>query len=160
MMISIRPMVSEDISPIAGWIAVIPLWQRYDYSAEAAQRGLEQALARADLLLTVDVDDAFACGLAWCVPRGAFGRSYYLRLLGVQSGLHSAGLGATLLGAAEREAAHSASDLVLLVSDFNADAQRFYQRQGYRQVGAIPGYVLPDVTELIFWKRLVPSGAH
>lgn len=159
MMISIRPMVSEDIPTIARWIAAIPLWQRYDYSAEAAQRGLEQALARADLLLTADVGDACACGLAWCVPRGAFGRSCYLRLLGVQSGLHSAGLGATLLGAAEREAARSADDLVLLVSDFNADAQRFYQRQGYRQVGAIPGYVLPDVTELIFWKRLVPSGA-
>jgi hypothetical protein len=45
------------------------------------------------------------------------------------------------------------SDLFLLVSDFNHDAQRFYQRQGYQQIGAIPGYVLPDVSELIFRKR-------
>lgn len=158
-MTSIRPMVSEDVSTIARWIAAIPLWQRYNYSAAAAQRGLEQALARGDLLLTADTDDAHACGLAWCLPRGAFGRSTYLRLLGVQSGLHGAGLGAALLDAAEQEAARSAGDLMLLVSDFNLSAQRFYQRQGYRKVGAIPGYVLPDVTELIFWKRLAPSGA-
>lgn len=152
-------MVSEDIPTIARWIAAIPLWQRYEYSTEAARRSLEQALARGDLLLTADMEDRLACGLAWCLPHGTFGRSAYLRLLGVQSGLHGAGLGATLLDAAERETARSAGDLMLLVSDFNLSAQRFYQRQGYRQIGAIPGYVLPDVAELIFWKRLAPSSA-
>jgi hypothetical protein len=48
----------------------------------------------------------------------------------------------------------SSSDLFLLVADFNTDAQQFYQRRGYEQVGAIPAYVLPDVTELIYRKRV------
>ena len=43
--------------------------------------------------------------------------------------------------------------LFLLVSDFNVDAQRFYQRHGYTQIGAIAGYVVPEVVELLFWKR-------
>ena len=146
--------MASDLPIIADWIASNPLWQRYQYSAAAASDGLTQALGRADLLLTADLDGARACGLAWCMPRGAFGRSVYLRLLGVQPGQHGAGLGAALLDAAEQRAAHLAREMFLLVSDFNESAQRFYRRQGYQQVGAIPGYVLPDVTELIYWKRL------
>jgi ribosomal protein S18 acetylase RimI-like enzyme len=42
----------------------------------------------------------------------------------------------------------------LLTSDFNEDAQAFYRRLGYQQVGAIPDYVVPGITELIFYKRL------
>jgi hypothetical protein len=41
-----------------------------------------------------------------------------------------------------------------LVSDFNVQAQRFYLRQGYTQVGVIDAYVLPDVAELLFRKRV------
>ena len=43
--------------------------------------------------------------------------------------------------------------MFLLVSDFNTDAQQFYQRLGYRQVGKLDDYVVPGVSELIFWKR-------
>ena len=89
--------------------------------------------------------------------RRSSGRSTYLRLLGVRADFHGAGLGAALLDAAEQAAAHT-RDMILLVSDFNHGAQRFYERQGYRQVGALPGYVLPDVTELIYRKRLSTSG--
>jgi ribosomal-protein-alanine N-acetyltransferase len=44
--------------------------------------------------------------------------------------------------------------MVLLCSDFNTEAQRFYRRAGYEQVGALPDYVVPGVAELIFRKRL------
>ena len=46
-----------------------------------------------------------------------------------------------------------ASDVFLLVSDFNHVAQAFYRRLGYVQVGAIPDYVVSGVTELVFRKR-------
>jgi ribosomal protein S18 acetylase RimI-like enzyme len=86
------------------------------------------------------------------VPGGAFGRSEYLRLIGVRADCAARGLGAALLS--EVEARATSRDLILLVSDFNEGAQRFYKRMGYAQIGAIPGYVLPDVTELIFRKLL------
>ena len=85
------------------------------------------------------------------IARGAFGRSAYLRMIGAQPGYAGGGVGAALLAGAESTAG---DQLFLLVSDFNADAQRFYLRHGYTQIGAIPGFVLPDVDELIFWKRL------
>ncbi len=40
------------------------------------------------------------------------------------------------------------------MSDFNAGAQRFYERHGYVRAGALDGLVLPGVAELLYWKRL------
>jgi GNAT superfamily N-acetyltransferase len=154
--VSIRPLVASDIPLVAGWVVATPLWQRYRLTEAGTRSSLGQALSRADLMLVADVDheNGQACGLAWCLPEGAFGRSTYLRILGVQANHTGLGIGAALLAHAEQITAQTTNTMFLLVSDFNVEAQRFYQRQGYRQIGAIPGYVLPDVTELLYWKRL------
>lgn len=158
--IAVRPLESDDIPAISAWLSALPLYQRYALTEARARILLQSALERHDLLLVADAAQAEgrACGLAWCLPGGAFGRSAYLRILGVRADHAGHGVGAVLLRAAEVAVAPPANALFLLVSDFNSGAQRFYQRQGYAQVGAIPGYVLPDVTELLYWKRL-PSSA-
>jgi len=91
------------------------------------------------------------------MPTGGFGRSAYLRLLAVNEAYAGLGIGTGLLAHAEQLAARSTKDMLLLVSDFNVDAQRFYQRQGYAQIGAIPDYVVPGVTELLFRKLLASA---
>ncbi|MCA0455059.1 MAG: GNAT family N-acetyltransferase [Chloroflexi bacterium] len=157
--IHVRPMTARDIPATAAWLVELPLMQRYNLTVERARQQFETALVQADILLVADVGGDSACGFVWCLPKGAFGRSVYLRLIGVRVDLSGAGVGAALLGAAEQAAVERKSDLVLLVSDFNTDAQRFYQRQGYTQAGALPGYVLPDVSELIYWKPLGRTAA-
>lgn len=155
----IRALRSEDIPIIAGWIPAVPLWIRYGTTAAHMEAQLRQALDRGDLLLVADLEAAgSANALLWCMIGHAFGRSAYLRLLGIQNGYTGHHAGAALLQEAEQHVRKAHQDLFLLVSDFNEDAQRFYRRQGYHQVGAIPGYVLPDVTELLFWKRLGAPG--
>ncbi len=74
--VSIHPLTASDIPLIAGWMAATPLWQRYRLTEAGTRSALEQALSRADLLLVADVDheNGQACGLAWCLPEGAFGR--------------------------------------------------------------------------------------
>ena len=153
-MISVRPMTPEDIPLLATWMVTVPLWQRYNLTTEKARAQFEMAFAREDILLVADMDSERACGFAWCMKQGAFGRSVYLRLIGVRPDLASGGAGSTLLEAAEQEAVKISADLFLLVSDFNHDAQRFYERHGYRRIGEIAGYVLPDVNELIYRKSL------
>ena len=148
--VNIRPLTVQDISAVAAWVVTIPLWQRYGLTVEKLN-GLLQAAISTDLILTADTDER-AVGLAWVVPRGAFGRSAYLKMLGVRPDQVGLGIGARLLDQLETQVTSDA--LFLLASDFNADAHRFYERQGYQQIGAIPAYVLPDVTELIFYKRL------
>ncbi len=148
----IRPMTAQDIPVIARWMVQVSLWQRYGLDEPKARRQLEAALQNDDLLLVVDVEDRLSCGFTWVMPQGGFGRAY-LRLIGVHPEQSGQGLGAALLEATESAAAQQSAALFLLVSDFNSGAQRFYRQHGYQQIGAIPGYVLPDVTELIFWKR-------
>ena len=146
-----RLMLPEDIPAISRWIADMPLWKRYGVTEASASAQFSDGIQRGDLLLVGDAK-AEVCGFAWCVRGGAFGRSDYLRLIGVRADCAGQGLGALLLS--EVEAQTLSRDLFLLVSDFNEGAQRFYRRMGYEQIGAIPGYVLPDVAELIFRKRL------
>ncbi len=146
-----RALTQTDIPGVALWLAEVPLWRRYRLTREKAEGQLQAALAAGDLVLVADRDEARACGLAWCLPRGMFGRSPYLKLFGVQSEAAGKGVGSRLL---EELEARLAGDLFLLVSDFNADAQRFYRRHGFAQLGRLEGYILPEVAELLFHKPL------
>ena len=154
--VTVRPITPADIHILARWICAAPLWQRYGVIETTILVRLEHGLQKADTLLVSDVDQmkGRACGLAWCIPYGAFGRSTYLRMLGVRENYIGLGIGATLLKQVEQTTTQYTNEIFLLVSDFNTDAQRFYQRHGYSQVGSIPGYVVPNITELVYWKRL------
>ncbi|MEO8393731.1 MAG: N-acetyltransferase [Chloroflexota bacterium] len=146
----IRQMQPEDVPVIAHWMIELPLWQRYGVTEAGMIDQFTAALRGHDLLLVTGETDPV--GFAWCLRGGAFGRSDYLRLIGVRPDFSGQGIGAALLTEVETQA--KSRDLFLLTSDFNEGAQRFYRRMGYVQIGAIPGYVVPDVTELIFRKQL------
>ncbi|MCC7447040.1 MAG: GNAT family N-acetyltransferase [Anaerolineae bacterium] len=153
--VTIRPMTAADIEPCATLMAKSPLWQRYGVTVASASARFESALRDGGIILVADGGDNQPLGFIWVVLRGAFNRSGYIPLIGVNAHQRGGGIGQQLLDAAEDRARQTAiHDMFLLCSDFNVDAQRFYQRQGYAQVGAIPDYVIPGITELIFHKRL------
>jgi GNAT superfamily N-acetyltransferase len=152
-MIDVRPLREADLEPLAAWLITLPLMQRYGLTAEAALRQLQTARRRGDTLITAADDADYPVGFAWMMPTGAFGRSPYLRLIGVHPDWSAQGIGARLLDAVESLAWSQADALCLLVSDFNLGAQRFYERHGYSRVGALADYVVPGVTELLYWKR-------
>ena len=85
---------------------------------------------------------------------GTLGLGGYLRLIAVVPGRERSGVGTALLAAFERTVAAESRHAFLLVSDFNAEAQRFYERHGYHRVGTLSRFVLPDADELLYWKRL------
>lgn len=147
---AIRPFRSEDVPAAAAIIAATPLWsERYGIDRQRAEDMLRAAVERGEGLFAADSAGLLA-GFAWYLPRGAFAKSGYLRLIGVSPALRGGGVGSALLAEVEYAVG---GDLVILVSDFNHDAQRFYLRHGYAEAGRLPGYVLPDVAELILWKR-------
>jgi GNAT superfamily N-acetyltransferase len=143
----IRPLRRGDVEFCAAMIARTPLWQRYRYGEERCARDLRAGLADRDQMLVALLGGEVA-GLAWVLPRGGFGRVPYLKLLAVSAEARGRGVGAALL-----QASHSSGDLLLLVSDFNRRARRFYAALGYQKVGAIPDLVLPGVTEVLMFKR-------
>jgi ribosomal protein S18 acetylase RimI-like enzyme len=149
----IRSMQVKDLPSLAAWMVETPLWQRYGLTVEAAIANFENSMARGDWLIVAE-DKASVCGFAWVMPKDVFGRSPYLRLIGVRADKTGSGIGTALMNEVERQSATVANELFLLVSDFNVSAQAFYKQRGYTQIGAVEAYVVPDITELIFYKRL------
>jgi ribosomal protein S18 acetylase RimI-like enzyme len=109
----------------------------------------------ASILIAAEAEaKAIPLGFLWLAMRGAFDASGYIRLIGVMPGQRSKGIGQKLLTAAEDLVRPAARDMFLLCSDFNVEAQHFYERNGYTQVGALLDYILMGVAELIYRKRL------
>jgi ribosomal protein S18 acetylase RimI-like enzyme len=124
----------------------------YNVTEESFAKRLRDGLAEGATIYTAE-RDGVVVGFLWLVERGAFNRSGYVQLIGVQSDARSVGVGRALMQFAEEKIFAQARDLFLLVSDFNTDAQRFYQRLGYQQVGKLDEYVIPGVNELIYHKK-------
>lgn len=149
----LRPATAADLPPLAAGLGRLPLLRRYGRGADRIEADLAAALERGEGLLVAEAGGAPA-GLAWFLRQGTLGLGGYLRLMAVLPEAQARGVGAALLAAFEAEVAAASAHGFLLCSDFNLDAQRFYERHGWARVGALPGLVLPDVAELIYWKRV------
>ncbi len=147
---TVRPFVPGDAAACGATVAATPLWHRYGLTGEA----LAARLCATQDVVHVAEAEGRVLGFAWVMRRGAFGRSAYLRLIAVEPSLRGQGVGERLLRAFEATALESSPDAFLLVSDFNLQAQKFYRREGYEEVGRLDAFVLPDVAELVFRKRL------
>lgn len=150
--LAIRPMELDDVPAVAAIMAGAELWQRYGVTVASAAQRLHRGLESAATIAVAEIDGRVA-GFVWYVVEGAFQRSGYIMLFGVAPDAHGQGIGSALLAYAEKALFATSASIVLLVSDFNVAAQRFYQRRGYVQVGALPDYVKPGVSELIYYKR-------
>lgn len=103
--------------------------------------------------LLVARDGGTPCGFAYVRPRG-FAGSPYLSSIAVEPNHRGHGIGSALLRHVEARYAPLARHVFLLVSSFNADARRLYERHGYRCLGEIPDYIVAGSSELIMHKPL------
>lgn len=149
----IRDIQAIDIPACASIMARNPLWERYNITYDSALARLNSGYENSATILIAEIDSRVV-GFVWYARKGAFNRSGYIMLIGVDLDIQSRGVGLALMHAAEQEIVKSSQDVFLLVSDFNLGAQRFYQRMGYQQIGSIDDYVVPGVTELIYRKRI------
>jgi ribosomal protein S18 acetylase RimI-like enzyme len=148
-------MSEEHLAACGQIVEQLELFKIYQYGGAAAQRHLRQALLeeRADLLVVLQ--GATVAGFVWFVPRGAFDRSGYLRLIAVDKRFTGQGVGQLLLDELERK--HLAQGgIVLLAAASNTGAHRFYERRGYQQVGLLPDYTKPSLHERIYYKAPTP----
>ncbi len=147
----VRPLQSKDILHCADIMLRNPLWQRYQVTLESARHRLETGFNNQASIFVAEVENKVT-GFIWFVEKGTFSRSGYIMLIAVDPNLHHSGVGQALMAHAEGLMFQTSKDIFLLVSDFNLSAQTFYSRLGYAQCGAIPDYVMPGISELIFRK--------
>jgi ribosomal protein S18 acetylase RimI-like enzyme len=152
-LVEVRDARAGDLADLVAGAWDLPLLRRYGVTEPSLRRDLEGALARGEGLLAA-VRDGEPVGFAWFLEQGAFARGGYLRLIALKPVYQGLRLGGALLDEVERRAAARARAMFLLVSDFNVDAQRFYERRNYQHAGTLRAFVRPDIDELVYWKRL------
>lgn len=97
--------------------------------------------------------DGECAGFFYLIPKGAFHSFPYLHIIAVKEKYRGKGIGTALLGYLEELAFETANKIFLVVADFNPDAKRFYEANGYRQAGEIPGLYRPGITEYLMMKE-------
>jgi GNAT superfamily N-acetyltransferase len=103
-----------------------------------------QGVAAGDRALLVAEDGRGLCGTVQLVldqPENQPHRADLAKML-VHRRARRQGLGAALLRAAEATARECGKTLLVLDAVTGGDAERLYQRLGWKRVGVIPGYAL------------------
>jgi ribosomal protein S18 acetylase RimI-like enzyme len=81
----------------------------------------------------------------------------YINLLAVKDGHRGHGIGAALLKFAEQRIFRDWPNVFLCVTTFNTDAQRFYQRMGYKRIGVIEDFIIEGAGEILMRKTIGPT---
>lgn len=148
----IKPARQTQLPELAALMSASPLLKRYGVTRASARASLTEALSERDMVLLA-VEGGDIVGLAWVIVTRALDRAAYLRLLLVAEGRQGRGIGPALLADAERRARRSGSrHMILLVTTTNRRARAFYQREGYRKVGDLPGFARPGIGESMYAK--------
>jgi ribosomal-protein-alanine N-acetyltransferase len=66
------------------------------------------------------------------------------------------GIGTKLIDFAEDRILRDSPNVFMCVSSFNRNAQRLYQRLGYRVVGELKDYIVPGHSEILLRKTIAP----
>ena len=128
------------------------LGEKYFSSPGSAENAILEGICRGDLYVALMGEKCV--GFTYIIPRGAFHSFPYLHIIAIKEEYRGLGVGKALLNHSERIALEMADRFFLVVADYNPDAKRFYERNGYQQVGEIPDLYRPGITEYLMAKNL------
>jgi ribosomal-protein-alanine N-acetyltransferase len=128
-------------------------WKRLGYGLEDWKSVLATPLQGREAFI-IEVDGR-AEGIAVLRPKFLFGE--YLELLAIAPSARGRGYGRTLLAYVEGLVFKRTNNLFVCVSDFNERARTFYNKNGYAEIGPIPGLLTPAAAEILMRKTIGPA---
>ena len=151
MSLEIRPLASRDeIERCARLMASSEPWMTLGRDVEASRRVLSNpALER----YVVRSDGAFAGFLVLDLQGSFVG---YLKTVCVAPEFRNRGIGTTLVHFAEDRIFRDHPNVFMLVSSFNRNARRLYERLGYEVVGELKDFVVKGHSEILLRKTIGP----
>ncbi len=167
--LKVRGMRADDVEACAQIVAGEQLWQRYGLTLQRARRVLRRAQAakrRGGVSarnigdLAVVSEGGRILGFIWFHRSGTFRHSGYIQWIAVAPEARGRGVGRDLMRYSEERILKKGPNVMLLVADFNLEAQAFYEKLGYARVGAIPDYMVRGITELLYRKTRGPIAAR
>ncbi len=100
------------------------------------------------------VNDQHIIGTFVLQTRGAF--TGYIKSIAIKRGWRGKGLGVMMMNFIEEKIFGVTPNVFLCVSSFNKDAQRFYKKLGYENVGLLKNYVIEGADEILMRKTMGP----
>ncbi len=152
--LEIAPITENDYDGAAAAIASGLVFQWYGMTHPVARDFVVRAAT--DSIVVVARVGGRVVGVAIFRADGPMPVRAYLRVLAVAEGSRGQGVGRALLRYVEEQAFQQGPNLFLLCVDRNTDARRFYEREGYHLVGALPDLGFEGITELLYRKTLGP----
>ena len=150
---TIRAYRSEDREAVIRMLADSDPWKRLGYTVVHWER-LFTPLPPGREGYVLEQDNVVA-GLALLRRQFLFGD--YLELLAIAPSTQRKGLGRALLNHLERIVFARSTNLFACVSDFNTSARRFYERNGYAEVGPLPDLLMSGTSEILLRKTIGPA---
>jgi ribosomal protein S18 acetylase RimI-like enzyme len=144
----VRPMMEDDRAAVIALLADSDPWKRLGYRASDWDVYFTPLPQGRDSYV-VD-QNGKAAGIA--VVRQKFLLGDYVELLGVADWARGNGLGRLLLAHVEAAVFARTKNLFACVSDFNDQARHFYKKQGYREIGPMPDFLIPGSAEILLRK--------
>ena len=128
------------------------LGEKYFSSPGSAENAILEGIHQGNLYVALIGKECV--GFTYIIPKGAFHGFPYLHIISIKEEYRGRGIGKALLDYSERIALEMADKFFLVVADYNPDAKRFYERNGYQQVGEIPNLYRSGFTEYLMAKNL------
>ena len=124
---------------------------RYFSKKGSARTALEEGFAKEEIYIAMDINENYK-GFMWIIMDGIFHSFPYLHIVAIKQESRNQGIGKKLLKFFEDSCLKDYSKIFLVVADFNPDAKRLYEKNGYIQVGAIPNLYMEGITEHLMMK--------
>jgi len=150
---AVRPYRPEDRAAIVTMLADSEPWRKLGYNDTDWKKLFDPLPAGREgfVIESGGVTEGFA------LLRPKFLMGDYLELLVVAPSARSHGLGSALLTHIEGVVFTRAKNLFACVSDFNAEARKFYQKNGYQEIGPMPNFLIPGSAEILLRKSAGPA---
>ena len=150
---AIRSYRPEDRKAIVAMLAESEPWKKLGYG-DTDWKKLFDPLPSGREGFVIE-SEGTVTGFALLRPKFLMGD--YLELLVVAPSARSKGLGSALLTHIESVVFARVKNLFACVSDFNADARKFYQHNGYQEIGPMPNFLVPGSSEILLRKTAGPA---
>jgi len=150
---TIRPYKAEDRAAIVSMLVGSEPWTKLGYT-DADWKKLLDPLPQGREGHVIEANGAVA---GFALVRLNFLLGDYLELLALAPAARGGGLGSALVGHVEDVVFARAKNLFVCVSDFNTEARKFYMKNGYHEVGPMPGLLISGSAEILLRKTVGPS---
>ena len=80
----------------------------------------------------------------------------YIQSICVAPDWRNKGIGSQLMKFAENRIFNEAPNAFIMVSSFNSDAKRLYNRLGFETIGELKDYIIPGYSEFLLRKSIAP----